>query len=161
MKFSVGGGLSGSWLSTGTGNRDFLLLPLSVFRSPCPYSGPGLSLLAHALDSLVRVSRKVAGSAFIRAVARFAKERWLQTRSDLDPGLASRGLLQLAVFDGGPSAQVLRRRLRAEKPRLTPLRPCGFSPLGRFRDLFDYLFRPLFDLPSRYLCAIGVALWLE
>ena len=97
-----------------------------------------------------------------RAAARPAKERRLRASSDLDPSQAGRGLLRRRSSTAGRRrASAPRRRPRVGRPRPTPARPCGFSPFGRFRGLFDSLFRVLFDFPSRYLCAIGLAIGVE
>ena len=180
-------------------NCDFSLRPCPFFdrsnvRSPCPRFGLRLSLLAHALDSLVRVSRRVAWAAAIRAAdigdgargAAVARARtqarprlrklasppippgdWAASNVERPrPGPGRSRLTSTTVIDGRPSAPredpgTPRRQPRVGRPRRTPARPCGFSPFGRFRGLFDSLFRVLFDFPSRYLCAIGLAIGVE
>ena len=42
-----------------------------------------------------------------------------------------------------------------------PARPCGFFSFGRFRVLFDSLFRVLFNFPSWYLFAVSLAVGVE
>ena len=52
-------------------------------------------------------------------------------------------------------------RATSERPGRTPARPRGFFSFGRFRVLFDSLFRVLFNFPSRYLFAVGLAVSVE
>ena len=79
------------------------------------------------------------------------------TTSDFDPNRAGRDLLRprSSTIDRWPGDR------SNERPGRTPARPCGFSPFGRFRVLFDSLFRVLFDFPSRYLFAVGLAIGVE
>jgi len=71
-----------------------------------------------------------------------------------------RGLLRHRSTTVGAPQQV-RRGPSIERPSRTPARPRGFFSFGRFRVLFDSLFRVLFNFPSRYLFAVGLAVSVE
>lgn len=88
-----------------------------------------------------------------------ARRRSVSWRSDFDRDRIGRGLLRATVNDGRDV--VAKTAPAAERPSRTPARPRGFFSFGRFRVLFDSLFRVLFNFPSRYLFAVGLAVGVE
>ena len=91
--------------------------------------------LAHMLDSLVRVSRRVGSQCPTR-------------RQNLVPG-ASTGSARGALRERAPKRECPHRQNRAEAQR--------FACLQRFHILFNSLPKVLFIFPSRYLFAIGLS----
>ena len=73
------------------------------------------------------------------------------------PSTSSRSRPSSATVNDGRKTQ----SFAAERPGRTPARPRGFFSFGRFRVLFDSLFRVLFNFPSRYLFAVGLAVGVE
>ena len=126
--------------------------------------GFGTLVLAHMLDSLVRVSRRGKGNHFVRALAArkaALPQSWaaaglnplFQMQSTLPPrGTVSRGQRTR------PDQALPAVPLSCEASREVQAGPTlvSFGSLSAISSTFDSLFKVLFIFPSRYLFAIGL-----
>ena len=113
--------------------------------------------LAQMLDSLVRVSRRVACDHYASVLANAGlRPGWPHAARGYNTprgGLPSPGLSPAARTDAGPPRTSTPPRRGAERPRHVWQQELPFQ---QFHVLFDSLSKVLFIFRSLYLCAIGL-----
>ena len=113
--------------------------------------------LAHLLDSLVRVSRRVDGQASAGAMSKQFETK-LRSSSALalvEPNTLVWGFASISAGTNQPT--VYSRARRAVYTRKQYARPS--LPTIQFHALFHSLASGLFIVPSRYFFAIGLQVW--
>ena len=97
-------------------------------------------ILAHMLDSLVRVSRRVGGNHFVNLAPPRGSQRGTEAARDASPPEKS---------NADPHAR--KRTVARATHWFHPV------PFQQFQALFNSLFKVLCIFPSRYLFAIGLS----
>jgi len=158
---------SNSNLSSENHDRSMVrLAPSTAGLAPLPFQsahGFATRALAHMLDSLVRVSRRVGGPHFVSIVVKRTPRSaprhgtWVKdadtrrSRAALPP----QERVPAAPTDADYPTQGARRR-EAARPAQGVLGPP--ASLLAISSTFNSLFKVLFIFPSRYLFAIGLSL---